>query len=455
MPRCPIKKLFIFFMLLTTVSAKMKYNIELETITPASTRVSMHEAVQKALENRPNLRALQHAIFASRMAARNAMTGYYPQINLTSEFSQANNENALSNTTTLELNQLIYSFSGPLQQRRKAKKETDVTRLLTEEEKINVRRDVEIAFLFVWFQEKRHQAIQALYTSSSSQFKRSKHQDKLALIDKKDWLQEVSRHTQNISSVDTYHDELDIIRERLDFLSGHALDFYKQGQSHDEQAIQQLYWKPYPIKLLSLNHYYDCACKHHPSIKKQTKFIEIEKENLKIAQGSRLPNFGFVANTGFNKAPLSALQSGIPLRINGFHAFGFGTQWTMFDGLSAHFREEQARANKLKETLNRQQTVDLIKQQIHEKFMVLKTELSNVRTQYTNYIKEKNDFLLKRQEHKLGLLSDTQYDAVVTTWENARLAWIDRLTRAEIRHRELLHACGYPPELENPHAQKA
>jgi outer membrane protein TolC len=407
------------------------------------TELTINQAVARALKHRPDLEASSFATQASKEGANAEISGYYPTVSLDSTLWQETQQNDPANTTLLTANQLIYSFAGPLQRYKRAKKYTEISALEEQSLSNNIRLEVERTFLQSWLLQEQAKTIAALEESSRSTFDRAGHQNNLDLLDKSVWLKNVEEYGVNLADIGQYRDSLYSAYKRLEFLMGQPLVLANQHPING--SATKLMWKPFKkVHLKSLQAYYDDALSNRPEIKEALRKIDIERWNVRLAQGDRLPAFSAQAVSGFQTLvyPDQAQHT-----TRGYYWFGVKASWLVFDGVVKQYQERQAYANKIKETLMKEQVTLNIKEEVQEKYFALSKSLIRLQAQKLNYIRAHNDFKLRKQELEIGQLAPTDFDTVKTAWEQAKLLWYSAAIAVETAKYELLYACGYPSEL--------
>lgn len=455
-------KKFLFILCLcfitsTTIVAKPNMNAQ-----KADRRytISLDDAIQIAYRNRPNLLAYKHMIEASRMAAKQELSGYFPTINLNSDIVQTKGDHNPYDITQISVKQLVYSFSGPIEKYKKAKKNTDIVKLENKAYANEIRNKVELAFLDGWLSQTEYSSMQALYNSTTETFKYNKHQNKLQLLDKKDWLKSTTEHAYDLANFYKYEDRLASAQRYLEFLMGQPFDFAVQKKDSGKKIILQedpnkikitLDWDPNKkINIKPLRKYYELAFKNRPEIKKASKNIEIAQDDIDIAMGAKLPEIyasGNVNHTGGNEIVVGGAGGEIskPGQHSNFQ-IGLGITWSIFDGLLNSYKADQAQANKLKAILDKDQTLQQIKYDVESAYYALLQALKDLKAKNAEYIQTKNDFILNKQQFEIGEISKVDFEAAKTTWEKAKLTLIISqiaLTKAE---RNLMYSSGYPEQ---------
>lgn len=422
-------------------------------------QLTMQKAVNLALTHRPDLKALSYAIQANKSGAKSVMAGYYPTIALGSDISQQTDQSTLGSSTSVKANQLIYSFAGPLQLYQKAKNVTALSELDQVRQSNLIRLETEKSFLQTWLVQEQERTIKALKKSSESTFQQQKHKNNLGKLDKDTWLKSAEDYATSAVQVGQYQDNLALEYKRLEFFMGEPLSLH--SEDNGKTTTTHLTWqykKKYTLKPLETYHHY--ALITRPEIPQGLKRMAIEQWNIKIAQGLRLPTISANALAGCNVTPANTVSitptaipdaerpSRIGPQINTFWSLGVSFGWTLFDGLVTQYQEQQAQANKTREMLDREQTILRVKQEVHEKYYELIKAVKQLKAQKANYVRNENAFNLMQQKLDLGKISQTDFDGVQTTWQQAQLDWLGRNTAAALAERELIAACGYPKDLD-------
>src|SRR5205814_1192451 len=107
-------------------------------------------------------------------------------------------------------------------------------------------------------------------------------------LDKEVWLKNTEEYATSNVQVDQYQDNLRIEYKRLEFLMGEALPLI--ADDNGNIATTHLVWqykKKHELKPLATYHHY--ALITRPEIPQGLKRMAIEKWNVKLAQGARLP----------------------------------------------------------------------------------------------------------------------------------------------------------------------
>jgi len=407
-------------------------------------QLSIQEAVASALKHRPDLEALTFATQANKSAAKGAIAGYYPTITFNNTLWQEIGQNHPANSALLTANQLLYSFSGPIQNYKRAKKYAEISKLDEDVLTNKIKLEVERTFLQAWFLQQQRVTITALKKSSTETYTKAKHENKLELLDKNVWLTNTEQYASSISNIDQYYDDTITTYKRLEFLMGQSL-LLTEGDT-SKKVLTKLVWRPLKKSIVHpLATYYNLAINNRPELEQAIKKIDIERYNIQLAQGSRLPTISANASAGHQAL---VYPSGININ-RGYHSMGLTVDWTIFDGLVTQYKEQQSEANKVKEILNKEQTVLSIKQEVQDKYFAYSKALTKLKAQKISYVRAHNEFVLRKQELEIGQISPVDFQTAKTNWEQSQLDWYAANVVTELSKRDLWYACGYPEFLQS------
>ncbi len=426
-----------------------------------ATALTIKEAVEIALQNKPNLQAYKHAIEASKAKGMQIWADYLPQVNLTTNVAQGLGQNSPQTTIGLGAQQLIYSFAGPIEKYKLAKKQTNIVQLLSDKDKKAVKNAVEIAFLECWKTQQQQTSTLAMHKSSTTTYQKQAHANKLQLLDKSDWLKSNTDHAQNLALVDNYYQSVELSQKKLEFFMGQPIDLTltKFEKPTTNPAAQKqhivtlaLEWQePKEIDPLPLITYYKYAMKNREELKIADKSVGIAKDQAHIAQRSILPSASLQASTGYQSqgsTPIGTLAGQLGQQApRNFYNVGVQISWPIFNGLLNGYTEKEAHANMLKEMLTKDQAIQDIKFAIDTAYYTLNQALINLKAKKVDLVYTRNNLNLKKIQFKTGDISKVELDAAYTEWERAEYGWLDLVTDAAIKERNLAFACGYPKEL--------
>lgn len=469
-----MKRLFIpLFLALSCINLQGKRARTLPSIKPQSlseikiesvpliekTTLTMKEAVEIAYQNKPNLKAYQYAIEESRMQAKQALSGYFPTINLSGNWSQTRGQSSPSLNLDLTVQQLIYSFAGPIEQYKKAKKSKQIVGYQNQRDKKVIRYEVEKAFLECWKAQQQNKSIISLKQASESIYEKDAHANKLELIDKNDWLKSTADHAHNLSIVDNFYETVMISQKKLEFFMGQPIDLEISGVKEiDSKYVDKkfhkikisLIWQEDHEDLISkpIDLYYDLAVKNRDELKISEKSIAIAKDDMKIARGSRLPTLNFSFATGTFKSFGDPTQEIVPVQTRrNYQTVSANISWPIFDGLTSYYKESEAHATKLKEILNKEQITQEVKFDVERAYFTYIQFQTQFKAKQFDLERASNELQLKKQQFNIGDISKVDLDVAQASWDNSYYSWLESKIDIELKKRDLLFSCGYPEKI--------
>lgn len=436
-------------------------NPEISAQPLIKTTLTMDEAVEIAYQNKPDLKAYKYAIEEYKMKAKEALAGYFPNITLNVDYTQVQKQQTPALNAQLDVNQLVFSFAGPIEYYKQARKATQVVEYANEKDKKIIRNEVEKAFLECWQVQQQQKSIQALYNASTENFARAEHANKVELLDKSTWLKSTSDHALNLATVDNYYEFVEIARQKLEFFMGQPLDLEIEDVRHPKNKISSDKNYKLKVKLIKnegsekdddvtvlspLGSYFDYAIKNREELKIALKNSEIAKDSVKIARGSRMPTVNLYMNTGTSKV-LQADPDVYIGRRNSFYTVSAQVSWPVFDGLVSYYKENEAHATMLKELLNKDQAAQQAKFDVERTYHTLLSSHTTFKAKNLELKYAKNELKLKNQQFKIGEISKVELEIAKSDYEKYFYSWLEAKTDTEIKKRDLLFACGYPKEI--------
>lgn len=450
---------WVFLLAQTCLLAKTTLQIKPEIKALGKTTLTMQEAVEIAYQNKPDLKAYKYAIEASRMKAKEALAGYFPTITLNADYTQVQQQQTPALNAELDVKQLIYSFAGPIEYYKQAKKSTQVVEYTNEKDKKTIRNAVEKSFLECWKAQQQNKYIKSLYKSSTENFEKAEHSNQLQLLDKSAWLKSTSDYAANLATIDGYYETVEIARQKLEFFMGQPLDLEISDIRHPN--YKELSNKTYKLKVTLLrdekqedkdvdvqpiSNYLQYAIENREELKIALKNAAIARDSVKIARGSRLPTFSLYMNSGTTKD----LQADPDIYIGGrrsFYQISGMVSWPIFDGLLSYFQENEAHATMLRELLNKDQAAQQAKFDVEQTYHTLVASNINFKSKQLELKYAKNELKLKNQQYQIGEASKVDLEIAKSDYERYFYSWLEAKTDVELKKRDLLLACGYPKEI--------
>ncbi|MBD3231244.1 hypothetical protein GF322_01135 [Candidatus Dependentiae bacterium] len=386
-------------------------------------RLSLDQAIKLAIKNRPSLKAFQYAVQASKQDEKKALSGYKPQINLTEKPSFQSGYKGIQNDVTIQADQLIYSFAGPLEEYKIAQKGTGISEYQKLRHQELIIFEVTRSFLQSWLLQRKNNFIKYLNSSSVQNIKKSEHENKLNLLDKNVWLNDAATYSENISTVYIYSDELKNARSELEYYIGKK---FENGKSN-----LILTWdSKHEIKLEALNHYYNNAIKHRNDIKEKQKEIEQQEEYKNFYKKTYLPSLSLNGQAGRTSG-------------NASNSIGAILNWSMFDGGTNYYESQKANANKLKALMEKDRLIQLTKFEIQKSYYELNSILKQLIAKNIRLTQAKNEIILRKQQFEIGDISKVDFEIAKYNWETQKFDWLTTKLSAELKLNELKYASGY------------
>lgn len=417
------------------MKTSLAYSFFLLSIFIAISQTNAHnltidQAVQSALVNRPSLKAVTAGIQASQFRAKSELVAYAPTVSISSDLSQHKGESSFGNTTMLHAQQLIFQHAGPLTKYEKGTTEAEIQEGYREREAHSIRFAVEKSFLECYDIQQQQAFTNALKKSAAVTYDKTKRERKISLINKQTYLERISDYSNDVIYIQNYaHDYLSA-RNKLSLLIAAPLEHTK------------LTWKQKkPHKTKPLAWYQEQAIKNRPDLKSSIKKVHALKLSEKITQSARLPIIAAQAEAGFSHYPTIANQ----LKKNqGTYSFGLTATWNIFDGTVSYFQELAAQAEKTRQILENEQLQLEIAQNVSDNYYELQKSLNILKSQRITYLKNKNSYNKKRLEYITGLISEEALSEKKADFERARAIYQSSKINTAIKECALLFSCGYP-----------
>lgn len=390
--------------------------------------ITIDEAISTAYKNRPSLKAFNYATETKKLAKTQALSGYLPQVNISGSLLSQKDVSGTRTSVLLEAKQLIYSFAGPIESYGIAKEDLEATKYSELAHKDLIRNEVEISYYQCWISQKRYNYIKALNKSSNDIFKQAHHENKLGLLDKKEWLESKSIFAIDNTTVNKYKNDHQIVLAELENKLGTKIDKL------------ELNWQPKKqFKSSPLKEYITQAIRNRKELKIKDHQINKASKEKYLNLKKYLPEVHAQAATGRTKYVSSSYGvSNYPREV------GLSFSWKIFDGLSNKLSSDIAQANKTSLIMEKSDLVQLIQKQVTQAYNELEQAIKDLKAQEARYLKSDNDLKLKEFEYKIGKASKVDLKLAKSNWEEAHLLWIIARTNVSIKESSLLFVCGYP-----------
>lgn len=407
--------------------------------------LSLHKAIEIAYKARPNLDAFDKLIEAQHWQARTELTGYAPRMVFQSSLFLERHKQGFHGASSLEGRQLIYQFGGPLERYKREKKAKEVVALRKEFAMHEIRNAVEQSFLQSWLLQHQESAINAEYRAARSTFRKAHHEWHLNLSDRANFYAARSAFANVQSGVKQYYHDVGTAEKNLSFLIGesHPLSFaFFPPNNVSQTSVTYLDWEPMErLCMKSLDHYKQKAHKYNFELQAHDQEIEVLKDTVSIVKKSNLPVFSLVGSVSQNAS--------LPCGNKVFYSFGPAVSWNIFDGTLADHQTRKAEAEHLAKVLQREQLVQQINRDVADRYYALRKSAARLRASHVSLKQARNDFILKKQQYKIGDVSRVTFRQAQSTWRQEHFIWLQNLVDLSIKERNLAFVCGYPQELHS------
>jgi len=389
--------------------------------------LTLAKSVDMALQNRPSLKAFKFEIDTQETLAKKALSGYLPQIVGTTSTAYVHHKKGLNENLALELSQLLYSFSGPLDEYKITKKDISIAKYSKESHEHLIRNQVENFFLKTWIIRKKINFIKSLEKASKERFKKETNKKEVDLLNKDEWLKAQAIYAKEDYDVSSYTDQLKSIQKSLEYYVGQKL-FYPETK---------LFWNfRTPVNLENLSTSYKKAFKFRPEIKSKEEEIEKARLQSNFYIKQYLPSLSLKGSAAYNKQTLSPISS--------YRQIGVQADWNLFDGLSSKHASDASNAQKIKAMMEKEDIVQKIKLEVEQEYYKLTTLLKDLKAKTAAIPFYKNRFLLNKQEFGIGMLSYVELEIAKQDWEKAIFDWLEVRVAVEIKKKDLDFVTGYP-----------
>jgi len=395
--------------------------------------LTIADAIEMALEHRPSLKAFNFEVKSQEALAKKALGGYFPQMALSGSGAAVEHAEGIRPQLDFTISQLLYSFAGPLQQHRIAKKDVAIAEYSRQLHEDLIRNQVEVGFLRCWILDEKIKFIRELDIASKERYDLAKSAFNQGLIDKNSWMKAQASYSQDFADVDSYKHQLDAVRNSLEYFLG------KNVFSDTKILATNLIWDSSGevVFKLSLEDYYSLALENRKEIK--SKIEEIKRCSLQsdFYIKSYMPSLNLNGSQSYTKQVV-----GIPWDTYG--QVGMSLDWNLFDGLTNKHLQESAKAQKLKAIMEKDDLVQQIKTEVQQNYHDLRELMNNIGARNVVLDQAKNQFILSEKQFEVGLISKVDFETAKQALEQAKFSWLELRVAVEIKRSDLDFACGYP-----------
>lgn len=405
-------------------------------------RVTLDQALAFALAHRSSSNEL---LFASKQQRNNALTalsGYLPQIGINSRFLSAKDRAIPKNQQCITIDQLLFSFAGPVEQYRIEKIGSHIAELRSLFHSDEIRFETENAFFTLYLLQTRIAPVSTFEVFNTARLQRAELANTQGLLSSYLFEKERGDYNYGISALFGYEEQLTIantnltraleaeqpfiidmtnarytIRENLDTITNLPYDetFFQEAARHLRKDLA--------IK--------DQEIAQHDQLKRLREKSYLPSASLYAELSTGVPALA----VGLRQLPGNFWQAGIQFNWN-------------FDGLANVHRaaaEEAALQSAIFAKRDKELLIDKEVSNAYHELQQLKKELDVTCADLT----PEELFLQQKKRYEVGDLSETDYKQALYEWDKAQFGVRDLEVKTVLKYKELLFKSGYP-QIDNP-----
>lgn len=417
-------------------------------------KLSIDKAIALAFRERPSIVKFNFDISSAHDTSKAAMAAYLPEVKFHAGAGHAKlNFFSPKHDMELSIKQLLYSFSGPMQQYQIAEEDVFALEANRIVEQNKSRFEIETSLIDLWNILHKEFAVRQYNISSHETYKRNTHQQKVGLLDLVDWMQATATFELAQAIVKEYKDNITIAQSAAErsvgigpwndiSLAGNALETFIEDAIIDAPhydssncLAQALVWRP----------------------ELEANFHAIQKAlyQEQFYERTYLPTIGLFFDLVHYVYEQSCCTTPDPCNpssglLGDFNKFtgwrlGFSFDWT-FDGLANTFNASSAEQRSCGLTMQRFDLIDQIKKDVTTSHSSLTIALKDLQAAQATYDQAKTQYELQKIKHDVGLISDVDLENAQSFWDKAQIDYTDSKVAVAKKRSELLLACGYPKE---------
>jgi outer membrane protein TolC len=401
-----------------------------------SEQLTIEKALDCAFSNRSILYAFTQKIKAKKSEEQVALAGYLPQISFQTEISQSQKQlngqlSFKKHQQFFNLQQLLYSFAGPLERYQITQFDTTITQLQQELKRHDIQFEVEKNYLVLYRVLKKSPATLSLKKSTIAQFERATAQNNQELLSPSEWYKEQADYAFGLATVGisaNTQKQAEFTLQRSLELSDKPIFSLEAANYFVQKTNKQVNREP-------LETYVQQAFSYRKELSIKDEEIEQNRALQRFYQRSYLPKFSFFTN----------IVNGAISTPTSYWLLGVLISWE-FDGLANVHRAEEEKALVevgIMEKKDLEQTIALEVQTTYYDEQKLQKELQAA---YKQFERDRELFILRKKQFEIGELSAPDFVVAQKEWEFAQFTVAEAEIALATKHRELLYKCGYPPQ---------
>lgn len=418
------------FFLLLSVSTFFFITAQQEKPTPKNT-YSMPELVDRALERRIILKAIDQRIALNELSMTKAHVDSLPRIGITETIVGGLPVHGFPSLLSINGGISLSGINGARINYLLATQDKEISLYEKEHQKKLIRYNVEMSFITCWMLQNQIKLLIEQKNAAQSIYDQEQQKYALQVTKKSDWLAAAAEFETKLGTLKNYPELLHEALATLEFLTNCEL-------RNEAQRMPKLIFKPTESSPKPLEEYYALAYKNRTEIKQKYAEEQKARYNKEYAHTSALPDITINANY--------FIENG----INGYGTNDFYLKptvkfsWSINDSIQSYFDAEKADAQALKASLENQELRLQIKKEVEVAYRQWKTALNNAQTRLAQKFKAKELYDETVELVNLGLELESKKlykKSELTAEEFIALSYSAEAARKE---RALLYVCGYP-----------
>ncbi len=397
-------------------------------------KLTIEKALDLAAHNRSIVYSLEHLVKARKSDEYVALSGYLPQISFQTFVSQSQKQftgqlSFKKHQQFFNLQQLLYSFAGPLEKYQIAQYDTARAHLQKELKQDAIQFEVEKSFLTFYSTLQKNSAMQALATAAHAQFARATAQNNQQLLNAADWYKEMASYATDLSTVNRYGDDV----KKAEYTLARSIEIPLREPLALENTAFFIRKTIEQADAYPLDFFLDQACIYRKELAIKDQEIEQNRALQRFYQRSYLPKFSF----------FTTIENGAISVPSSFWLLGIQISWE-FDGLADVHLSQEKKALVVSSMLEKKDTEQTITLEVQTTYHDLQKLLKQLHAAYKEQERDREIFITRKKQYEIGELSAPDFASAQKEWETAQFTIVDLETAVALKHRELLYTCGYP-----------
>ncbi len=416
--------------------------------------MTIEQAISLAFRERPSIVKFNFDIASAHDSSKAALAGYLPQITFHAGTGRARLDFfSPKSDMDLTISQLLYSFSGPMQQYEIDEEDVFALDAQRIAEQNKSRFEVETSLIDLWNILQKEFVIKQYDISSHETFHRDTHQEKLGLLDLVDWMQATATFEVAQAIIKEFKDNVMIARSAAERSVG-------IGAWNDMMLDNSSLTTFIEHAIADAPHYESGSCfkqalAYRPELVANVHAIQKALYQERFYERSYLPKIGLFFNlvhyvygqSCCTQPDLCNPGSNLLGDINKFTGWrlGFSFDW-VFDGLANTFNATASRQHSCAMTMQRFDLIDQIKKDVMTSHSSLAIALKDLKAAKATYEQSKTQYESQKIKYDVGLISIIEFENAKLLWDKAQTDFTDSKVAVAKKRSELLLAIGYPKE---------